>query len=157
MCESDKDEQDFKPDGIQGEEVDWGELTDVIAVERSPCLSWRFRISNHVFGNGSLRNLNVQLHEFTVNPRSPQRGFSLSGNLSEQPSLIWLTGRIADSSVFSRICNRGFRWTAKQLERRSRGVTQHVYPRWVRLAKSTVHGSSRLNHVRRHWPQTVST
>ena len=54
MRENDEDEEDFKPDRVDGEEVHRSELRYVIIEERSPRLRWRFRTSNHVFGNGSL-------------------------------------------------------------------------------------------------------
>ena len=51
VCKNDEDEQDFKPDRVDGEEVDRSELRYVIIEERSPRLRWLFRISNHVFRN----------------------------------------------------------------------------------------------------------
>ena len=59
MRENDKNEQDFKPNGMDGKEVDRGKLGNVIVEERSPCLGWRFWMSDHVFGNGSLRDFNA--------------------------------------------------------------------------------------------------
>ena len=41
MGEDDKNEQDFKPDRVDGEEIDGRELRNVIVEERSPCLRWR--------------------------------------------------------------------------------------------------------------------
>ena len=68
VCEDNKDEEDFEPNGMDGEEVDGRELRNVIIEERSPCLRWWFRTSNHVFGDGGFRNLNVQLHQLAVDP-----------------------------------------------------------------------------------------
>jgi hypothetical protein len=59
MHENDKDEQNFKPNRVYGEEVDRSELRYVIVEECSPCLRWWFRASHHVFGNGGLGNLNA--------------------------------------------------------------------------------------------------
>jgi len=69
MRKDDKHEEDLKPDGVDGEKVDRGELRNVIIEECSPRLRRRFGTSNHVFGNGSLGNLDAQLHQFAVNPR----------------------------------------------------------------------------------------
>ena len=60
MREDDKHEQNFKPHGMDGEEVDRSQLRDVIIEERSPRLRWWFRSANHVFGNRSLGNLNSE-------------------------------------------------------------------------------------------------
>jgi hypothetical protein len=81
VCEDDKNEEDFEPNSVDGEEVDGRELRNVIIEECSPCLRWGLRTSNHVFGDGGLRNLDVQLHEFTVNPGSaPRRVFTAHGS-----------------------------------------------------------------------------
>jgi len=76
MCENDKDEQDFKANSVDDEEVHGSELRQVIIQERPPCLRSWIRISAHVFSNGCLRNLDARLHELAVNPRCDQRGFS---------------------------------------------------------------------------------
>src|SRR5262245_29550423 len=59
MRQDDKHEQDFKPDGVDGEEVDGRKLGNVIVEEGLPRLGRRFRTSDHVFGHGSLRNLDA--------------------------------------------------------------------------------------------------
>jgi hypothetical protein len=59
MCEDKKNEKDFEPNGVDGEEVDGSKLSDVIIEKCSPRLRWWFRTSDHVFGNGSLGNLNA--------------------------------------------------------------------------------------------------
>ena len=66
VCEDNKNEEDFEPNGVDGEEVDGGELRNVILEERPPRLRWGFRTSDHVFGNGSFGYLNVQLHQLAV-------------------------------------------------------------------------------------------
>ena len=74
MSENDKDEQDFKLNRVDGEEVDGSELRDVIVEERLPGLRRWFRMANHIFGDGSLRNVNSQLHKLAMNPRcAPNR------------------------------------------------------------------------------------
>jgi hypothetical protein len=55
MCEDAKDEQNFKPNCVDGEEVDGCKLINVIVEERFPHLRRGFRAVNHVFGNGSFR------------------------------------------------------------------------------------------------------
>src|SRR5262245_20330263 len=81
MRKDDKDEEDFKPNGGDGEEVDSRKLRNVIVEERSPCLRWRFWTSDHVFGNRGLRDLNPQLHQFAVNPRcAPNRVLAAHGS-----------------------------------------------------------------------------
>src|SRR5215831_19931925 len=80
VCEDNKNEEDLEPNSVDGEEVDRRELRNVIIEKRSPCLRWWFRTSNHIFGDGGFRNLNAQLHEFTVNPGSaPSRVFTAHG------------------------------------------------------------------------------
>src|SRR5215467_3963281 len=69
VCEDNKNEQDFKRNCVDGEEVDGRELRNVIIEERSPRLQWWFWTPNHVFGNRSLRDLNAQLHQLAVDPR----------------------------------------------------------------------------------------
>src|SRR5262245_5968093 len=68
VCEDNKNEEDFEPNGLDGEEVDGRELRNVILEERPPRLRWGFGASDHVFGNRSLRDLNAQFHEFAVDP-----------------------------------------------------------------------------------------
>src|SRR5215471_18722080 len=81
VCEDNKNEEDFAPNSVDGEEVDGRELRNVIIEERAPRLRRWFRTSNHVFGDRRFRNLNVQLHEFTVNPGStPSRVFTAHGS-----------------------------------------------------------------------------
>ena len=81
VCEDNKNEEDFEPNGVDGEEVDGRELRNVILEERPPRLGWRFRTADHVFGNGSLGNLNVQLHQLTVDPRcAPDRVLAAHGS-----------------------------------------------------------------------------
>ena len=69
MCEDDKDEENFKPYCVDGEEVDGSELRNVIVEECPLRLGRRFRAPDHVFGNGGLGDLNAQLHQLSVNPR----------------------------------------------------------------------------------------
>ena len=69
MCEDNKNEEDFEPNGVDGEEVDGSELRNMILKKRPPRLRWRFWSSDHVLGNGGLRNLDAQLHQFALNPR----------------------------------------------------------------------------------------
>jgi len=80
MGENDKDEEDFKPNRVDGEEIDRSELTYMIVQERfSPLRRW-FRIANHVFGNGSLGNLNTQFHVLAVDARcAPNRILTAHG------------------------------------------------------------------------------
>ena len=74
MCENDKDKENFKPNGVDSKEVDGRELGNVIIQERSPRLRWWFWMSDHVFGNRSLRDLDAQLHQLAVDPRcAPDR------------------------------------------------------------------------------------
>src|SRR5262249_1173451 len=61
VCEDNKNEEDLEPNGVDSEEVDRRELRNVILEERSPRLGWWFGASDHVLGNRSLRDLNVQL------------------------------------------------------------------------------------------------
>src|SRR5215467_7699844 len=69
VCEDNKNEEDFEPNGVDGEEVDGRELRNVIIEERSPHLRWWFWTPNHVFGDRSLGDLNAQLHQLAVDPR----------------------------------------------------------------------------------------
>src|SRR5215831_8628706 len=68
MCKDNKDEKDFEPNGVDGEEVDGRELRNVIVEECAPRLRWWFGVSDHVLGNRSLRDLNAQLHQLAVDP-----------------------------------------------------------------------------------------
>src|SRR5262249_48595983 len=68
VCEHNKNEEDLEPNGVDGEEVDGRELRNMILEERPPRLRWWFGASDHVLGNRSLRDLNVQLHELAVDP-----------------------------------------------------------------------------------------
>src|SRR5215831_16126517 len=74
MGEHNEDKQNFKPHGVHGEEVDRSQLRYVIAEERSPRLRWWLRMADHIFGNRSLRDLNSEFEQFTVDPRrTPKR------------------------------------------------------------------------------------
>ena len=65
MCEDNKNEEHFEPNGVDGEEVDGRELRNVILEERLPRLRWGFGASDHVLGNRSLRD-SVVLRLFTT-------------------------------------------------------------------------------------------
>src|SRR5215471_6510379 len=43
VCEDNKNEEDFEPNGVDGEEVDGRELRNMILEERPPRLRWWFR------------------------------------------------------------------------------------------------------------------
>ena len=51
VCEDNKNEEHFEPNGVNGEEVDGRELRNVIIEERPPRLRWWFGASVHVLGN----------------------------------------------------------------------------------------------------------
>jgi len=73
--------QNLEPEGVYGEEVDRNELGHMIGEERSPRLGWRLGMTDHVFGNGRLGNLNAQFQEFAVNSRrSPERVIATDGS-----------------------------------------------------------------------------
>src|SRR5262245_33592526 len=81
VCEDNKNEEDFEPNGLDGEEVDGRELRNVILEERPPRLRWWFRASDHVLGNRSLRDLNIQLHQLAVDPGcAPNRVLAAHGS-----------------------------------------------------------------------------
>ena len=68
MCEDDKHKKHFKPNGVDGEEVDGSKLGNVIVEECPPRLGRRFRTPDHVFGNRRLGDLDAQLHQLALNP-----------------------------------------------------------------------------------------
>ena len=76
MRQNDKDEENFKPNSVHSEEIDGSKLRYVIVEERSPCLGWRFWMSDHVFGNGSLRDCDAEFLKFAADARRPQRALS---------------------------------------------------------------------------------
>src|SRR5215470_13729815 len=81
VCEDNKNEEDFEPNGVDGEEVNGRELRNVILEERLPRLRRWFGASDHVLGNRSLRDLNVQLHELAVDPGcAPNRVVAAHGS-----------------------------------------------------------------------------
>src|SRR5262249_48449195 len=81
VCEDNKNEEDFEPNGVDGEEVDGRELRNVILEERPPRLRWWFWTSDHVLGNRSLRDLNVQFHQLAVDPGcAPDRVLAAHGS-----------------------------------------------------------------------------
>src|SRR5215831_5298666 len=82
VWEDNKNEEDFEPNGVDGEEVDGRDLRNVIIEERSPHLRWWFWTPNHVFGNRSLRDLNAQLHQLAVDPRCAPNRDMLSSTYS---------------------------------------------------------------------------
>src|SRR5215510_2856332 len=92
MCEYDKNEQNLEPDRVYREEVDGNELGHMIGEERSPRLGWRLGRADHVFGNRSLRDLNSECEQFTVDPRrTPKR--VLTADCSNQiASFLWNLG-----------------------------------------------------------------
>src|SRR5262249_14342741 len=98
VCEDIKNEEDFKPNGVDGEKVDGGEWRDVILEERPPRLRWWFGASDHVLGNGGLRDLNAQFHEFAVDPGcAPNRVLAAHG--SNQIADLFRNGRPSGLSV----------------------------------------------------------
>ena len=81
VCEENKNEEDLEPNGVDGEEVDGRELRNVILEKRPPRLGWWFGASDHVLGNRSLRDLNVQLHQLAVDPGcAPNRVLAAHGS-----------------------------------------------------------------------------
>ena len=81
VCEDNKNEEDFEPNGVYGEEVDGRELRNVILEERPPRLGWGFGGLDHVPGNRSLRDLNVQLHQLAVDSGcAPNRVLAAHGS-----------------------------------------------------------------------------
>ena len=68
MRENDKDEQDFKPDRMHGEEVDRSELRHVVVEKGLPGLGRRLLMADHVFRHGSLGDLDTQFQKFAANP-----------------------------------------------------------------------------------------
>src|SRR5215471_4820509 len=68
VCEDNKNVEDFEPNGVDGEEVGGRELRNVILEERPPRLGSGFGASDHVLGNRSLRDVNVQLRQLAVDP-----------------------------------------------------------------------------------------
>src|SRR5262244_3078584 len=46
VCEDNKNEEDFEPNGVDGEEIDGRELRNVIIEERPPRLGWGFGVSD---------------------------------------------------------------------------------------------------------------
>src|SRR5215471_2520006 len=89
MCENDKHEKNFKPSSVDREEVDRSQLRYVIVKERSPRLRWWLGMSDQVFGNRSLRDLNSEFEQFAVDPRrTPKR--VLTADCSNQiASFLW--------------------------------------------------------------------
>src|SRR5262249_10572026 len=92
MRENNKHEKNFKPCSMDGEEVDRSQLRYVIVKERSPRLRWWPGMSDHVFGNRSLRDLNSEFEQFAVDPRrTPKR--VLTADCSNQiASFLWNLG-----------------------------------------------------------------
>src|SRR5215471_10056071 len=81
VCKDNKNEKDFEPNGVDGEEVDGRELRNVIIEEGPPRLRWGFGASDHVLGNRSLRDLNVQLHQLALDPGcAPNRVVAAHGS-----------------------------------------------------------------------------
>src|SRR5262249_37814364 len=81
VCKDNKNEEDFEPNGVDGEEVDERELRNVILEERPPRLRWCFGASDHVLGNRGLRDFNAQFHEFAVDPGcAPNRVLAAHGS-----------------------------------------------------------------------------
>src|SRR5262245_57396848 len=92
MRENDKDEQNFKPHCVDGEEVDRSQLRYVIAEERSPRLRWWLPMPDHVFGNRSLRDLNSELEQFAVDPRRTPKTVLTAHGSNQVASFLWNLG-----------------------------------------------------------------
>src|SRR5262249_45467052 len=89
--ENDKHEQNFKPHGVDGEEVDRSQLRHVIVEERSPRLRWCLRMAHDVVGDRSLGDLNAEFEQFAVDPAHPKAGSH--GSCSNQiASFLWNLG-----------------------------------------------------------------
>ena len=88
VCEHNKNEEDFEPNGVDGEKVDGGELRNVIIEERPPRLRWWFGASDHVLGNRSLRDLNVQLHQLAVDPGCAPKSGSRGSWFESNPGIV---------------------------------------------------------------------
>src|SRR5262245_27565322 len=59
VSENDKNKQNFKPNRVDGKEVDGSELRNMIIEERPPRLRRLLRTSDHVFCHRSFGNLNA--------------------------------------------------------------------------------------------------
>ena len=85
MDEHNEDKQNFKPHSVHGEEVYRSQLRYVIVEERSPRLRRWLRMADHIFGNRSLRDLNSEFEQFTVESEAhPKEGSHGSLFLSDR-------------------------------------------------------------------------
>src|SRR5262249_40005907 len=92
MRENDKHEQNFKPHCMDGEEVDRSQLRYVIVKERSPRLRWWLGMSDHVFGNRGLRDLNSEFQQFAVDARRTPKRVVTAHCSNQIASFLWNLG-----------------------------------------------------------------
>jgi len=72
MSHHDEDEQYLEQRRRHREKIDGGQLCRVILQKRPPGLRRWLPMPDHVFGDGSFRNLDTQLEKFTTNSRRSQ-------------------------------------------------------------------------------------
>mgnify|MGYP001817640798 CR=1 FL=1 len=76
---SQNDENEEDPECHRGhrEEIDGDQVPSVVAEERSPTLRWRLSVTDHVLGDGGLRDIDPKLEQFPVYPRCTPAWFGL--------------------------------------------------------------------------------
>src|SRR5215510_14736881 len=75
VCEDNKNEEDFEPNGVDGEEVDRRELRNVIIEERAPRLGWGCGVSDQYLATEAFEILMPNFISSLWIRGAPQIGF----------------------------------------------------------------------------------
>ena len=88
MRENEEDIEDAEGDCRDGEKIDRSKLLGVVFQKYAPSLGGRFVMSNHVFGNGCLRDINSELEQFPMNSRGSPEGIIFAKGADELTNIF---------------------------------------------------------------------
>ena len=92
MREDDKDVENAERDCRDGEEINRGKLLSMVFQKGAPTLRRWFRMSEHVFGDRCLENVDSKLAQFAMNSRGSQEGIIFTHRADELTNLLGYPG-----------------------------------------------------------------
>ena len=88
MRENEEDVEDAKGDCRNGEKINRGKLFGVVFQKCAPCLGGRFGMSDHVFSDSCLRDVDSEFEQFAMNSRGSPEGVILAHGADELTNIF---------------------------------------------------------------------
>ena len=92
MRENKEDIENAEGDCWDGEEINRGKLLSMVFQKGAPTLRRWFRMSEHVFGDRCLENVDSKLEQFAMNSRGSQEGIIFTHRADELTNLLGYPG-----------------------------------------------------------------